>query len=77
MANKKTEMQSGDRVNPVVSPMPNEAGGSADDRSNRIAAAAFLRAASRNFVGGDPVEDWLQAEIEIDAGLKTRQRSQQ
>ena len=72
MANKKPEMQSGDRMNPVVSPMPTEACGSAEDRLFQIATAAFLRAASRNFVGGDPVQDWLQAEIEIDAGFKTR-----
>jgi Protein of unknown function (DUF2934) len=72
MANKKNEMQSGDRTNPVVSPMPTEAGGGADDRLNQIATAAFLRAASRNFEGGDPVEDWLQAEIEINASLKIR-----
>jgi hypothetical protein len=72
MANKKTEMQSGDRMNPVVSPMPTAADGSSDDRLNQIATAAFLRAASRNFVGGDPVEDWLQAEIEINASLQTR-----
>jgi hypothetical protein len=72
MANKKAEMRSGDRMSPVVSPMPTEAGGSAEDRLNKVATAAFLRAAARNFVGGDPVEDWLQAEIEIDANLKTR-----
>jgi hypothetical protein len=72
MANKKTEMQSGDRMNPAINPMPAEAGRAADDRLNQIATAAFLRAASRNFVGGDPVEDWLQAEIEINASAKTR-----
>ena len=52
--------------------MPTAADGSSDDRLNQIATAAFLRAASRNFVGGDPVEDWLQAEIEINASLQTR-----
>ena len=72
MANKKAEMQSGDRVDPVVSPMPTEAGGSVDDQLHEIATAAFLRAASRNFVGGDPVEDWLQAEIDINSSRKTR-----
>jgi Protein of unknown function (DUF2934) len=75
MAHKKAEMPSGDRTSGADSAMPTEAGGSAEDRFNQIATAAFLRAASRNFMGGDPVEDWLQAELEVDASLKARTRS--
>ena len=32
-----------------------------------IREAAYFRAEARGFVGGDPVEDWLAAEAEIDA----------
>jgi DUF2934 family protein len=32
-----------------------------------IQEAAYFRAEARGFVGGDPVEDWLAAEAEIDA----------
>jgi hypothetical protein len=30
-----------------------------------VCEAAYLRALSRNFQGGDPVEDWLEAEKEV------------
>jgi|KBSMisStandDraft_5_1062788.scaffolds.fasta_scaffold1138747_2 hypothetical protein len=32
-----------------------------------IREAAYFRAEARGFGGGDPVEDWLAAEAEIDA----------
>ena len=32
-----------------------------------IQEAAYFRAQARGFIGGDPVEDWLAAEAEIDA----------
>jgi hypothetical protein len=35
------------------------------DFDNRIAEAAYLRAAARGFVGGDPMQDWLDAEAEL------------
>ena len=31
-----------------------------------IQEAAYFRAEARGFIGGDPVEDWLAAEAEID-----------
>jgi hypothetical protein len=34
-----------------------------------IAEAAYYRALQRNFQGGDPVQDWLMAEHEIDQRL--------
>jgi hypothetical protein len=34
-----------------------------------IAESAFLRAAARDFSGGDPVADWLASEREVDALL--------
>jgi hypothetical protein len=39
---------------------------SSQERYSMIAEAAYFRAAERNFQGGDPVEDWLAAEKEID-----------
>jgi len=45
----------------VVSPEDIEA------RRQRIAEAAYLRAASRGFAPGAELEDWLQAEAAVDA----------
>ncbi|MGD2074251.1 MAG: DUF2934 domain-containing protein [Gammaproteobacteria bacterium] len=39
---------------------------SSDDRRRMIAEAAYFRAEHRGFEGGDPDEDWYQAEREID-----------
>jgi len=36
-------------------------------RRQRIAEAAYLRAASRGFAPGAELEDWLQAEAAVDA----------
>jgi len=35
------------------------------DRFQMIATAAYYRAEHRGFTGGDPMEDWLAAEAEI------------
>jgi hypothetical protein len=40
--------------------------GNGEDRFNMIADAAYYRALGRGFNGGDPLEDWLMAEAEID-----------
>jgi Protein of unknown function (DUF2934) len=37
-----------------------------DARRRLIAQCAYLRAERRGFVGGDPAQDWLDAEMEID-----------
>lgn len=42
----------------------------AERRHEMIAEAAYLRAERRGFADGDPVEDWLDAEREIDETLK-------
>jgi hypothetical protein len=42
---------------------------SAEERQRMIAEAAYLRAELRNFVGGDPVSDWLEAEADVNARL--------
>ena len=38
---------------------------SSEIQRRMIAEAAYYRAAQRNFDGGDPVQDWLAAEVEI------------
>jgi len=45
----------------VVNPADDEA------RRQRIAEAAYRRAESRGFAPGAELEDWLQAEAEVDA----------
>ena len=40
-------------------------------RREMIAEAAYYRAQKRGFEGGDPVADWVAAEAEVDALLKT------
>ena len=39
------------------------------DREEMISVAAYFRAEHRGFAGGDPLDDWLAAEAEIDAML--------
>jgi hypothetical protein len=41
-----------------------------DSREKMIADAANFRAEQRGFQGGDPLNDWLQAEAEVDARLR-------
>jgi hypothetical protein len=36
-----------------------------EERYNWIAEAAYLRAAARGFAGGDPLQDWLDAEADL------------
>jgi len=40
--------------------------GNREDRFLMISDAAYYRALGRGFEGGDPVEDWLMAEAEIE-----------
>lgn len=37
------------------------------DRLQRIATAAYYKAEARGFVPGLEMDDWLQAEVEVDA----------
>ena len=39
---------------------------SSEDRSRMIAEAAYYLAEQRGFAGGDPMQDWLDAEEMID-----------
>ncbi len=40
------------------------------ERLKRIAEAAYRRAQQRNFAPGHDIEDWLEAEKEVDAELR-------
>ena len=46
----------------------------ADQRQSMIQTAAYLRAEKRGFQGGNPVQDWVDAEHEIDATLTGNSR---
>jgi hypothetical protein len=41
-----------------------------DEKQRMVAEAAYFRFAKRNFTGGDPVEDWVTAEADIENSLK-------
>lgn len=45
-----------------------------EDRRRMIAEAAYFRAEQRGFVPGSELEDWLAAEMEIDALLDDEPR---
>jgi len=45
------------------------------ERLKRIAEAAYRRAQQRNFAPGHDLEDWLEAEKEVDAALKRQPSS--
>ncbi len=45
-----------------------------EQRYRMICDAAYFRAERRGFVGGNPMEDWLAAEAEIDALLRSMQQ---
>jgi len=40
-----------------------------DDRRRMISEAAYFRAMRRGFGGGCEIQDWLEAEAEVDASL--------
>ncbi len=42
---------------------------SSEERIQMIRRRAYLQAEKRGFQGGSPLEDWLQAEAEVDAQL--------
>jgi Protein of unknown function (DUF2934) len=68
MTNRKTAARLDSREGEVTAVMPAEAGSeNGADRHRRIEEAAYLRAAARGFIGGDPLEDWLLAEAQINA----------
>nr|VFJ56558.1 MAG: Protein of unknown function (DUF2934) [Candidatus Kentron sp. FW]VFJ59724.1 MAG: Protein of unknown function (DUF2934) [Candidatus Kentron sp. FW] len=44
-----------------------------EERWNMIAVSAYYRAEQRGFIGGNPAEDWIAAEKEIDILLSGKQ----
>jgi hypothetical protein len=68
VAKKKVPSASG-ASKPAASVKP---GVSAEERYRMIQEAAYHRAEQRGFQGGDPHEDWVAAEAEIDAMLAAR-----
>ena len=57
----------------TASPQPSV---SAEQRRQLIAEAAYSRAQQRNFIDGDPVRDWLEAERQIDATVTSPQQEE-
>ena len=59
---------------PVVAPSRAEGDPSiaSEQREQMIAVAAYYRAERRGFQGGDPRQDWLEAEAEIDRILDAK-----
>lgn len=43
-----------------------------EERWRMVAEAAYLRAEKRGFSGGNPTDDWLAAEAEVDRILNTK-----
>ena len=53
---------------PVV--VDESVGITAEERHRRVEIAAYLRAEAREFRGGDPMQDWIEAEAELNEHLK-------
>jgi hypothetical protein len=60
---------------PVVMPPPGKL--TPEARHALIAESAYLRAERRGFEPGHETEDWLAAEVEVDALLRVGQSSRQ
>jgi hypothetical protein len=54
-----------DQVPSSAGPRTSESAVTDEERNRMIAEAAYFRAQARGFAGGDPVDDWLAAEAEI------------
>jgi hypothetical protein len=55
---------------PVVTAAPmNGTSVSPEERHQMIAEAAYYRAEQRGFLGGDPLQDWIEAEAEVASKL--------
>jgi hypothetical protein len=50
----------------VIAPAPPDGSAlSPEERHQMIAEAAYYRAQQRGFLGGDPLQDWIEAEAEV------------
>jgi hypothetical protein len=57
---------------PLRFAQPVGAGPSEAERRRMIAEAAYYRAQSRDFTSGHELEDWLEAEADVDRQLELR-----
>ena len=76
LVDKATSRAASPRKSPPVV-MPPRAKLTPEARRALIAEAAYLRAERRGFVPGHETEDWLAAEVEVDALLRAGQSSRQ
>lgn len=56
----------------IVQTKPAASSATAASKTQMIAEAAYYIAESRGFQGGDPVQDWLTAEAQVEQLLKKR-----
>ena len=75
---KKHSKQHGSNVVGTINPQPPRGQpvpqgnvGSPEEREYMIAEAAYYRAERRGFTPGNEMEDWLQAETEIDSLIQS------
>lgn len=54
------------QVSHASGPSVHEKARAGEDRYRMIAEAAYFRAERRGFVAGNELQDWLDAEIEVD-----------
>ena len=69
MAKSKSNPRSGTQSSEAAAPKISD-----DDRRRMIAEAAYFRAQTRGFRGGNPLDDWLAAEREISRLLPSPQQ---
>lgn len=75
MAKEKTHRRSTSQIS--ANPENLSQSLSPEERRRRIEQAAYFRAQQRGFISGDPVEDWLAAEREINRLLPSPQQQKQ
>lgn len=59
----KPQIRGGKSVHPGAA----QGAANREERHDMISTAAYFRAEKRGFEGGDEMQDWLEAEAEIDA----------
>jgi hypothetical protein len=57
--------QSRRTANAKTATPPDDSAISPQERHQLISEAAYYRAQQRGFTGGDPIQDWLEAEMEV------------
>lgn len=69
---KKTTAEKAVVKEPAVEPQEEQITTLLEDRHRMIAEAAYLIAEGRGFQGDMALDDWLQAEAEVDAKIAAR-----